>query len=1702
MRKNIFVLFFLVIIGFSYGQNTRNSHCGTDVIYKNSLRNNKSFKDVLKENQRAWERYALSNSHNNRNISNPPANLIVVFHDVIGNANSSQYLLDVNTNNVSDYQYIIDGLNGYFGNNIQFCLAKKDSFGDFIHLQDLQYINSNSTDIDVYDFNNTILPIINLHDDTRFPDREVINIYLVDNITGPIDGFASMPSDQHYYIFVERNKLINNADFNNNIKVLIHELGHYLGLYHTFQSTAIYNSHSFTYDNRTYQIVYSAKKWEEAALDAKKRGGKLVEINDQAEQDAIEIELQNEINSNNIDLTQSLYIWTGGTYHNNHWVWDGDNDNVTDPITFTNWGQNQSTTGISRIGISLNNTSFGEWYYRNYLNSYFYIIEYPVKLIPDDYISENYNCLNDGDMVCDTPPHLNPLSPQAQGNNTCTDYPEPTITDGTHPSSVNGYPDYETDDPSNNIMNYTPLSQRTMFTPGQIERMEFMLFDDVGPRKYLVHNKPYCDNCYALESCNFFIIKTPSNVVQTNRNYIHQNTTVTFSGGNDCNNNNVDYRFTLIRLANSNTVLQTDVPNSISTTGLDIGNYRLKMKALSTDANSSPDCFETVTLDFSIIPPLTTCNLSLPIDNNDWNDINPNSNWQRLSFSNGNWIGPQTPDNPLDNSGFDIIPIQSGQTISNDPNFSNDPNYDYTLPQEANINRVMRVGQIYNPNNSNGGGKAYYAQITLTPTQDNCRYRIWYLGGTEGNRGQYLFYKPNIANNKAAFGWVCDYRYNSPAVENPGNNYNSHIGSTYNFGELNFEYPLNDLISFGNNSPYMNQFTNGTFHKLKSWHYYDVDFSEFINKTPQSTITITFFSHADDAGISLQNAYAYFGIECLGGGIPEHLDLDIDDVYFNCNTGNDTQLITLNFPTYNYMPRTSQLDNEISNFYKIKVELHTPNNNWVEVPIFINPGYFQFHLNPNLPYTDSNGNIYQYTTTYREYKLTYQSLNETLTDIFRVFPGGANEDLELCQDGSDVAEIASANPPQQMSGGYYQNDARMYLVDNKHAHYFYFNTNDLPDFISATPSCLQNSERFIDYTWLGIFGETLYQSIQSDPFYLPINYFNHHSNFNVITFFRKVRYLNICDSPGSTQYVNFYFHNYSRVSFYKESITQNDVCYDNDVMNSDLIDVRINGVTISKEQLSQVLISAIGNDFNFDDNNIRFTLHYQNNGIDTDFGPTLTWHFTGQLQGSSPVNVEDYNYDGQTIHSDNGDLHFVFRNEDPTNPGTPLFIPTNNSQTFPISLHITGNYSSFTGYGNGSGLDMMIPLFDLFIKNSAIGGEIYYDVNSDSILNNNNVINWSADNVYGWQYFNTNTSSFEDLPGAPNTVDLPDISTYLQTYCPLKIRRVSFGTEDCPGVKYSNEVEISAGTTPIFDQVPSICEGDVLSPLPTTSNNGITGSWSPALDNTQTTTYTFTPDAGQCATPTTMTIEVTPLPIEPNNLLSNPNSSCKRANAVLSYVGGMGDVFNWYSGSCGGNYVGSGNNLSISVNSTTVFYGRWENSCGVSQCKNVTVRVDTSFPIANMNILLNGSPQIFFIDNSLYAYQYEWDFGDNSPFSYDMNTEHTYLPGAYTVIHTVKNACGTDSVKRDIFIKDDLSINEIKKDDILIYPNPVGSTLTLYYPIKTKIKIQIISLDGKIIQEKDFDNLNKIKIDVHKLSTGLYFLKIINRKINIKFIKK
>ena len=69
-------------------------------------------------------------------------------------------------------------------------------------------------------------------------------------------------------------------------------------------------------------------------------------------------------------------------------------------------------------------------------------------------------------------------------------------------------------------------------------------------------------------------------------------------------------------------------------------------------------------------------------------------------------------------------------------------------------------------------------------------------------------------------------------------------------------------------------------------------------------------------------------------------------------------------------------------------------------------------------------------------------------------------------------------------------------------------------------------------------------------------------------------------------------------------------------------------------------------------------------------------------------------------------------------------------------------------------------------------------------------------------------------------------------------------------------ITIDQSITPIFESIGPYCMGATIASLPTTSNNNITGSWSPFIDNTRTTTYTFTPDANQCAVPVMLIITI------------------------------------------------------------------------------------------------------------------------------------------------------------------------------------------------------------------------------------------------------
>ena len=94
-------------------------------------------------------------------------------------------------------------------------------------------------------------------------------------------------------------------------------------------------------------------------------------------------------------------------------------------------------------------------------------------------------------------------------------------------------------------------------------------------------------------------------------------------------------------------------------------------------------------------------------------------------------------------------------------------------------------------------------------------------------------------------------------------------------------------------------------------------------------------------------------------------------------------------------------------------------------------------------------------------------------------------------------------------------------------------------------------------------------------------------------------------------------------------------------------------------------------------------------------------------------------------------------------------------------------------------------------------------------------------------------------------------------------------------------------TTPTFNAVADVCSGSVIPPLPTSSTNvpPISGTWSPALNNTATTTYTFTPTAGSCATSVPLQIVVNQ---PPTVTVNSPNVCAGLSTTVTATPGAPG----------------------------------------------------------------------------------------------------------------------------------------------------------------------------------------------------------------------
>ncbi|WP_313806460.1 Ig-like domain-containing protein, partial [Flavobacterium sp.] len=212
-------------------------------------------------------------------------------------------------------------------------------------------------------------------------------------------------------------------------------------------------------------------------------------------------------------------------------------------------------------------------------------------------------------------------------------------------------------------------------------------------------------------------------------------------------------------------------------------------------------------------------------------------------------------------------------------------------------------------------------------------------------------------------------------------------------------------------------------------------------------------------------------------------------------------------------------------------------------------------------------------------------------------------------------------------------------------------------------------------------------------------------------------------------------------------------------------------------------------------------------------------------------------------------------------------------------------------------------------------------------------------------------------------------------------------------------ITVNSTITPTFDQVAPICNGSTLNDLPTTSNDGITGTWSPSLDNTATTTYTFTPDTGQCASTTSMMITVNTLPV-----ITGILTVCEGLTSTLvgSGIPALSDA--WISSDTSIATIDTNGILSgISEGTATITYTD-ENGCGTT----VLVTVNPQPTISgNLSLCINDTSQLSGSDSP--ASSNAWITSDSSVASVDNNGLITGLSdGTAIITYTNNYGCSTD----------------------------------------------------------------------------------------------
>jgi gliding motility-associated-like protein len=237
------------------------------------------------------------------------------------------------------------------------------------------------------------------------------------------------------------------------------------------------------------------------------------------------------------------------------------------------------------------------------------------------------------------------------------------------------------------------------------------------------------------------------------------------------------------------------------------------------------------------------------------------------------------------------------------------------------------------------------------------------------------------------------------------------------------------------------------------------------------------------------------------------------------------------------------------------------------------------------------------------------------------------------------------------------------------------------------------------------------------------------------------------------------------------------------------------------------------------------------------------------------------------------------------------------------------------------------------------------------------------------------------ITGNTSTVTISNLTTGTYNYTVTNVN-------NCTSTPVRVDINpIPNSITPTFNTISPVCVGTNVA-LPLVSTNGVHGTWSPVFNPNITTTYTFTPNPGECATTATLQVVISQIP----TVVATPNSEtiCSLQSTGISLSSSISAAtFSWTSTAIdvSGNTTGTGNVISQVLTATGTLVGTVQytitptnNGCSGTPT-NVTVFVTpkpTLIATAASNSICSGSATAINLVGSMPNTNFSWNLIQNN----------------------------------------------------------------------------------------------------------------------------